>query len=160
DVAAWQRDLADKIRVVPISGGALEPNAAKAKQHGLKELMLQAGRETSQAFKVTSTPSAVVVRDGKIATPLAEGPDAIRSLVKKAAIPPPAKKGEPVPEIKLADLKGREVDLGSLRGRRRLVLFWNPGCGFCQAMLDDVKNWEKAPPRDAPEAVIVSSGSA
>ena len=31
----------------------------------------------------------------------------------------------------LPDLFGRPVSLASFRGSKTLLLFWNPGCGFC-----------------------------
>jgi thiol-disulfide isomerase/thioredoxin len=40
-----------------------------------------------------------------------------------------------------------------------LVLFWNPGCGFCQQMLPDLKEWEQNRPTDAPKLVMVSAGT-
>ncbi len=55
-------------------------------------------------------------------------------------------------------LDGETVDLSALRGRR-LVLFWNPSCGFCQQMLPDVKTWERNHPQDAPELLVISTGS-
>jgi protein-disulfide isomerase len=39
------------------------------------------------------------------------------------------------------------------------VLFWNPSCGFCQQMLEQVKAWEARPPDGAPGLLIVSTGS-
>jgi thiol-disulfide isomerase/thioredoxin len=52
------------------------------------------------------------------------------------------------------------VDLAHLRGAQRLVLFWNPNCGFCRQMLDDLKAWEANPPAGAPKLVVVSTGTA
>lgn len=72
---------------------------------------------------------------------------------------PPLKKGDVVPSRRLSDLSDRAMDLSALRGRRTLLLFWNPSCGFCQAMLGDVKTWERHRPRDAPELLIISAGS-
>jgi thiol-disulfide isomerase/thioredoxin len=40
-----------------------------------------------------------------------------------------------------------------------LVLFWNPGCGFCQQMLPDLKEWEENPPEGAPKLLVVSAGT-
>ncbi len=40
-----------------------------------------------------------------------------------------------------------------------LVLFWDPGCGFCQRMLDDLKAWEANTPKEAPRLLVVSTGS-
>jgi thiol-disulfide isomerase/thioredoxin len=39
-----------------------------------------------------------------------------------------------------------------------LVLFWNPDCGFCSSMRDDLLAWERDQPVDAPRLVVVSSG--
>ena len=39
------------------------------------------------------------------------------------------------------------------------MLFWNPGCGFCQQMLPDLKEWEATSPEDAPKLLVVSAGS-
>jgi hypothetical protein len=40
-----------------------------------------------------------------------------------------------------------------------LLLFWNPDCGFCQQMLDDLKAWEASPSPGAPKLLVVSTGS-
>ena len=39
------------------------------------------------------------------------------------------------------------------------MLFWNPGCGFCQQMLPDLKEWEANAPDGAPRLLVVSAGS-
>ena len=68
--------------------------------------------------------------------------------------------GEPAPEIDLKDLSGEEVSLKKhFEGEETLVLFWNPGCGFCQRMLPDLKEWETSPPEEAPRMLLVSAGS-
>jgi peroxiredoxin len=70
------------------------------------------------------------------------------------------KVGEPAPEVRLTDLKGNEVSLQEdFRGKEALVLFWNPGCGFCEQMLPDLKEWESNAPEGAPRLVVVSAGS-
>jgi thiol-disulfide isomerase/thioredoxin len=38
------------------------------------------------------------------------------------------------------------------------VLFWNTGCGFCQQMLPELKEWEANPPEGAPQLLVVSAG--
>jgi peroxiredoxin len=75
------------------------------------------------------------------------------------AVPATRKIGTPAPPIKLADLEGNSVKLRDFRGKKTLVLFWNPGCGFCQQMLDDLKDWEADPPEGAPKALVVSAGT-
>jgi thiol-disulfide isomerase/thioredoxin len=70
------------------------------------------------------------------------------------------KVGEPAPEVRLADLEGDEVSLQEdFGGEQTLVLFWNPGCGFCQQMLPDLREWESKAPEDAPKILVVSAGS-
>ena len=61
--------------------------------------------------------------------------------------------------MRLADLGGKEVSLQNFKGKETLVLFWNPGCGFCQQMLPDLKEWEAGAPEGAPRGVVVSAGS-
>lgn len=73
--------------------------------------------------------------------------------------PATPKVGDMAPGFSLPNLSGRTVNLSDFRGNKVLVLFWNPGCGFCQRMLDDLKAWETSPPRGAPRLLVVSTGS-
>jgi peroxiredoxin len=74
-------------------------------------------------------------------------------------VPAAQKVGEEAPEVKLPDLEGNTVELADFRGQETLVLFWNTGCGFCQQMLPDIKEWEINSPEDAPKLLIVSAGA-
>jgi peroxiredoxin len=65
--------------------------------------------------------------------------------------------GDAAPPVVLPDLAGREVALADFRGRETLVLFWRPGCGFCQQMLAELKEWEARAPAGAPRLVLISS---
>jgi peroxiredoxin/uncharacterized membrane protein YphA (DoxX/SURF4 family) len=69
------------------------------------------------------------------------------------------KVGEEAPQVKLPDLDGNTVELADFRGQQTLVVFWNPGCGFCQQMLPELKQWESEAPESAPRIVVVSAGS-
>jgi peroxiredoxin len=69
------------------------------------------------------------------------------------------KVGEVAPEVKLPDLQGNAVELEHFRGEQTLLLFWNPGCGFCQQMLPDIKQWEANQPEGAPKLLFVSAGT-
>ena len=40
-----------------------------------------------------------------------------------------------------------------------MLLFWDPGCPFCQAMTEDLKRWEEKTPNGAPQLVLVMSGN-
>ena len=159
DVARWQTEMADRLHIVPISRGDLEVNRARNAEHNLKNCLLQADREVAEAYKVLATPTAVLLANGRIASWLLEGSREIGELMARLSRPPALKKGEPAPSLSLPDLDGKTVDLASLRGRRRLLLFWDPGCGFCQGMLGDMKSWERNPPKGAPELLVISKGA-
>ncbi len=132
--------------------------------------------------------AVLVRPDGSIGSALAQGAEEIRALVARQAgaaplplaayLPangptpcptcgqlhdqPAAAQGlavgTPAPALKLPDLSGKEVDLADYRGRETVVLFWNTGCGFCQQMLPQLKEWERERPADAPALVVVSAG--
>ena len=64
-----------------------------------------------------------------------------------------------VPDFALPNLDGNIVRLSAL-GPSTVLLFWNPGCGFCKRILSDVKAWDARPLTDRPPLVVVSSGTA
>jgi peroxiredoxin len=186
DIGRWQREHAAAVALALVSRGTIEANRAKTTEHGVTSVLLQQDREVAQAYQAHGTPAAVLVQpDGTIGSPLALGADAIRMLVARTAgqaiplpiapaaahagspngqaapppLPPTAKVGDPAPPLALPDLSGKTINLSDFQGRNTLVLFWNPGCGFCQQMLDDLKAWESAPPKDAPQLLVVSTGT-
>jgi peroxiredoxin len=159
DVARWQREHEDHLVVVLVSRGDAEANRIKSRVHDLQNVLLQRDREVAEAYGVVATPSAVLVTDGLIASPLAIGPEFIGALVRDATTPPPLDRGDRVPSLELRDLNQGSMDLAALEGHRTLLLFWNPSCGFCDKMLDDVKAWECDRPPGAPDLVVISTGS-
>jgi thiol-disulfide isomerase/thioredoxin len=54
----------------------------------------------------------------------------------------------------------KSVSWNTTRGDQRLLVFWNPGCGFCRSMHEDLLAWEDAAQSGAPRLVVVSSGDA
>jgi peroxiredoxin/uncharacterized membrane protein YphA (DoxX/SURF4 family) len=76
---------------------------------------------------------------------------------------PPKQEGLPIgtvaPALKLPDLTGMQINLADFRGRETLLVFWNPGCGFCQQLLPQLKDWEQHRPKQSPEVVLVSTGT-
>src|ERR687890_184241 len=189
DVGRWQEEHAKKLTLSLISRGEVEENKTKASEHGLSNVLLQKDWEVSESYEVRGTPSAVLISpDGKIASPVAGGVEGIRGLLSYAVgkraqlpmqpqaqgqpcpncgkvhaaaptVPASQKVGEEAPEVKLPDLEGNTVELADFRGEKTLVLFWNPGCGFCQQMLPDLKEWETDPPAGAPRLLVVSAGA-
>jgi len=179
DIGTWQREHAARLTVALVGRGTPEENRAKTSEHGLVHVLLQKDREVAQSYEANGTPAAVIVRsDGTVGSPLALGADAIRALVARSVGAPapaapaaapsngaPARSpglaiGQPAPELELPDLDGTTVRLADLRDRPTLLLFWNPGCGFCVRMVEDLTTWEResAASADAPRALIVSTG--
>ena len=145
-------------------------------------VVLDQGFNVGAAFGADGTPSAILVDErGRIASDLAVGAPAVLALAgaqpapaagqngsvngsaNGAALAPAApavpKVGDPAPPVRLPDLDGNTVDLAGFQGSKTLVLFWNPGCGFCRRMLDDLKGWEVNPPPGAPRLLVVSTGT-
>ena len=159
-LAIWKTEHAERLRIVPISTGDAEVNRAKYAKHGIRDVLLESDREVSEAYLVTGTPSAVLIANGVIDSPLATGQNEIQDLVTRATLPPRVEKGELVPALRLRDLQGEAVEPKSFKGRKTMVLFWSTTCGFCDQMLNDVKSFERNPPKGAPELLIISTGSA
>jgi peroxiredoxin/uncharacterized membrane protein YphA (DoxX/SURF4 family) len=157
-IAEWQREPPKRLQTALISRGTVEANRAKSDQYQLLGVLLQTDREVAQAYHVDATPSGVLIAGGRITSALAVGPDAIRGLVARTLLPQ-LSKGDQVPTLRLPDLDGKAIDLGALRGRSTLLLFWAPSCGFCQNMLPDLKLWERDLPSDGPRLLVISTGS-
>ncbi len=68
--------------------------------------------------------------------------------------------GQQAPAHELPDLEGKHTPVAALNGRSTLLVFWNPGCGFCKRMLADLKAWDTDRPADAPEFLLISNGTA
>jgi thiol-disulfide isomerase/thioredoxin len=124
----------------------------------------------------------VIGTDGVIRSPTVGGADPIRALVARASapvlavrqVPSPnghgngaapsapaadtSRVGQPAPELVLSDLDGQRVALKDLYDQHTVAIFWNPGCGFCQRMLPDLKALEDDLPPGMPRIVVLSSG--
>ncbi|MFN0154383.1 MAG: MauE/DoxX family redox-associated membrane protein [Gaiella sp.] len=162
--AAWQREHADELTVVFASDGSREEVRAEAEELGLRHVVLDEDRRLSESYLANGTPSAVLISpDGSIGSWVASGAEWIEQLVAQAlagkddgGLP----LGAEAPALELPTLDGEAVSLESLRGRDALLLFWNPDCGFCRSMRDDVLAWEGSANGVTPRLVVVSSGDA
>ncbi len=164
-VAAWQRDHAETLSVVLVSDGAAEEVGAEAAEHELANVLLDDGHATYEAYEANGTPSAVVIApDGTIGSWVVAGSEWIERLVEQTAAGDDGSEGLPIgaeiPSVELPSLEGEAVALSSLRGDDALLLFWNPDCGFCRSMHEDVLAWETSTNGVAPRLVVVSSGDA
>ncbi|MGH9124760.1 MAG: peroxiredoxin family protein, partial [Acidimicrobiales bacterium] len=114
--------------------------------------------------------------DGRIASRVAGGADAIRALVTATLpertmpwalamgqIPVQTPEGRVVgrqaPAFVLPDLDGQNVDMARFRGHEALLVFWNPACGYCQQMVPALRNWQGRRSERDPALVVISRGS-
>jgi thiol-disulfide isomerase/thioredoxin len=165
DVARWQAEHADELTIALLSDGDPELVRAEAAQHGLENVLIDETLSAYEAYAANGTPSAVLVADdGTIASWLAAGADWIEMLVQQWIDPGDHAAGLPVgselPPLRLVTLDGGEAVLGEVVAGPTVILFWNPGCGFCRAMHDQVTAWEQQPSAGAPRLMVVSAGSA
>ena len=165
------------LTVAVITSGTAEANREKT-QGRLTRVALQRDREVFEAYDVVGTPTVVLVNpDGTIGSTLAQGDAEIRRLLAPLVLPnpdqPPSSQTAPatpapppqlaplsaVPEFTLTDLDGAPFTLGTFGDRERLVLFWNPSCGYCQRMLSDLKSWEASTTGGGVPLLVISTGT-
>src|SRR5215208_919776 len=170
-IGQWQREHADSLTIALISRGDAEEMRAETSEHEVAVVLSEIERETSTAYMADATPTAVLVgRDGTVGSAPAGGETAIAALVERTIAPLdvvrvpaalPVQAGDPLPEMPVVqDLEGNEVSLADeLGGDERMLVFWNPGCGFCQRMLPDVHSLETEAPDVAASLLFVSTGA-
>jgi len=76
------------------------------------------------------------------------------------APPPGLPLGQPAPEFELPDLAGQPHTLAEYRGKQLLLLFFNPQCGFCMQMADDLAALPVDGADVRPLPLVVSTGDA
>ena len=188
DIKNWEAHLpANAPKLLVISTGTADANRAQGIR---STMLLDAGFATGRLFGAGGTPSAVLIdANGNLASGVAVGAPAVLDMAYNRAVPPTlegqpargngaaqeqgqrqaprerlaplaARVGQKAPDLKLPDLDGAMVDLADFRGSSTLLLFWNPGCGFCRRMLDDLKALENNPLANAPKLLVVSTGAA
>ncbi len=86
EVGRWQDELADEVTIAIISCDDPEENRAMSNEHGLSRVLLEEDLEVSEAYRVSGTPSAILVTpDGTVGSFLAESAEEIESLVSQVA---------------------------------------------------------------------------
>lgn len=86
EAGRWQDELADELTIAILSCDDPEENRAMSNEHGLSRVLLEEDLEVSEAYRVSGTPSAVLVTlDGTIGSSLAESAEEIEDLVSQAA---------------------------------------------------------------------------
>jgi peroxiredoxin len=169
EVVEWCSAYQDRLSMWLVSEGTLQDNRSK----GINNVLLQSKREIAEAYEAWGTPAAVLIRiDGTVGSALAQGADAIRHLVAESANSAALQAqgravhrqtglatGDPVPALDLRDIDGKRSKLSDYRGRDIVLLFWNPACGYCNAMFDELKEWDARQAPHSPNILIFSAGS-
>lgn len=176
DFEQWIEDLAGKVRLVFLSSGTLEENWTKFGEKIASRMLLQDAREVAELYRARWTPSGILIDGrGRIASHVTAGDTAIRSLVEKIENEDLSKEavhftngnsgtyshaplGQPVPDIAVADIRGREITSDFFKGKPTLVTFWSTTCPHCVSMLEELRNWDKAKGRDEPNLLVFSDG--
>ena len=165
DVSAWQHEHGERLTIAIANGGDRDASLAEAQEHGLERVLSDEDLAVYEAYQAAGTPSAVLVApDGTIASHVAPGPAWIEQLLASALADDEEGEdeglpvGSPAPELVVPLLDGEPTSFAALAGEETLVLFWNPDCGFCNSMRDEVLAWEEDTPAGAPRLLIVSSG--
>jgi len=166
DVALWHARYAALATIVTISRGTAKSNLERIGSHQLPNVLLQEDREVANAFKSYGTPGAVWVdTDGRIKSYVAQGSAEIQNLLleqlkgtmPKLRLAPST--ADFASEIVLPSLSGKQTKIADFKGAFLLLLFWNPSCGFCLPLLDDLRSWENNSFNSAPKLLVVSTGS-
>ncbi len=171
EIAHWRLDESLPAKIVLVSEGTTDDNLMKFGVGSDPLVLLQEKREVAEAYKANGTPAAVLIgRDGTIASGVAFGADAIRALVQDsprllrardayggtaATSLLSASDRRTAPDVFLKDRGGASVPLASFAGYPTLLLFWNPGCGFCQRMESDLLAFDANPGLGAPKLVLI-----
>lgn len=166
DLKDWEETKPEgSPEIVVFSAGPIE----EVREMGLASTVIHDPNFTvSNAYGASGTPMAILVNgEGKLASGVAAGAEAVLQLAGREASPgqaaappmvPASRVGDVAPAIHLKDVDGTAVDLADFLGRETLVLFWNTGCGFCQQMLPNLRAWIQTRAAGSPEILVVSSG--
>jgi peroxiredoxin len=172
--------------VVVITTGDAEKNRQFFREQKITgPVLLQKDGEVAKAYQANGTPTGYLINaEGKIASELAIGADALlklaegkaesgkekaemtddgranrfadRSLVRSKIARNGLKAGTPAPLFRLPRLDGGELALEEWRGSRVLLLFSDPNCVPCEALLPQIEQWHCDHPQI--RVVMISRG--
>ena len=154
-----------------ISTGDAEKNRQFFSEHQVGcPVLLQKESEVATAYQARGTPMGYLVSaEGKIASAVAVGAEALLALANGAPAPPPPKgedaraarfsnrsvahskikrdglkAGNRAPEFSLPRIDGAgDLALEALRGRRVLLVFSDTRCGPCSALASDLEKFHR-----------------
>lgn len=175
EIEKWEKELSNQITFIFISNGSIKDNLAKFNSEYDREILIQDDKELADLMEIRWTPTALLANSkGMIASHPAAGDIAIRELIndiksknlddefvyvakenQKGDMP---KIGENVPEFSLEDIRGKSISTNDLKGKKTLVAFWSMTCPHCEAMIDELSDWDKIKGQDEPNLIVFSDG--
>ncbi len=82
-IGRWQATVADQLTIAILTTGSMRDNRTMAQEHGVTDMLVQDDAEVMEAFRITNTPSALIVgTDGHLATGPTAGEFEIEELVR------------------------------------------------------------------------------
>lgn len=172
DLAAWQGSYAGLLEIAVVAAGGADANRDKLTEHGLRNVLLDDERAVATAYRYQGTPGAVVVTpEGEVASAIASGPLAIRTLVATTVAERASGStssielgelapGDDAPGFLLPTTHGHPVSLDDLAGAMTMLVFWDTACGYCKALLPDLRSWESDHAGLGVNMLLVATGSA
>ena len=168
----WAFRYSKRIRTAAISSGSqVDPR--------VDHFLFDQGDSVSKAYNANWLPSAVLLSpDGRIASRVASGFEAIEALALHAANPEnlepwlganlehmldplePLPFGSAAPDFQATDLGGSQLSLSEYHGRMILLVFLSTGCPYCIEVTADLRAYEESAGRGSTEMLIVFDGSA
>ncbi len=173
DLERWAAQSASQFALVVATRGAKDANRKHYAGTAAAHVLLDVDMKLAEQLSTMPTPSAVVIdAQGIIRSDVAIGQRGIEALIASltGSVPTAASAtaggarsaaaiGAPVPHFDLPAAHGGRIDTTALKGARALMIFWNPGCGFCMQMLPALRRWESTRAADAPRLVVISAGA-
>jgi peroxiredoxin len=182
DLAMLQSEFKKRgVQMLFVSDGDATDNQALAQKYGLEAPILLMGKNAPhlEAFESVGTPAAYFLEEkGKVARPLAVGADQVLELAREAARADGEtrrrrlagekplsesriergglKAGTPIPAFTLPDVYGNTVSWEVFRGRETLLVFTDPHCGPCDALVAHLVRLHQE--QDGKELAIVMVG--
>jgi peroxiredoxin len=158
-----------------VTNATAEENRKLVQEHGIRcPVLLQEGMEIAGQYQCNGTPMGYLIdTEGKIASPVAVGGQALLALANAPAAPAKENRqrgnkslsesriardglaaGTEAPLFTVPALTGGEVSLESYRGKPVLLFFSDPDCGPCMALAPEM---EKRHRRGGPVQVLMVS---
>ena len=84
-LAGWQRRIADRITIVIVGRGTARELREYSEAYGLQNVVVDSDREVFQAYRTTTTPSAVIVNaDGNVGSAMHSTTPIVEALIRRA----------------------------------------------------------------------------